>query len=202
MLTLDRTTARRGFTLIELLIVIAIILILIAIALPNFLEAQERARVTRAKAELRNHGNGPSIRTSLTTGFCIPTSTDSFLVTTITRNKRTVGKRTLQCLQRAGFTDLKASHSRSIRPGFYAPNVHCPPHHADQVYRCQRNNRSLGRWVGSDRDGFARGQPASWTQTQPGKWEYDHLLCVLRFRSGPELWGLDPGFRWTVWCRV
>jgi len=42
-----------GFTLIELLIVIAIILILIAIALPNFLEAQTRAKVTRAAAQLR-----------------------------------------------------------------------------------------------------------------------------------------------------
>ena len=44
---------RKGFTLIELLIVIAIILILVAIALPNFLEAQIRARVTKAKAEIR-----------------------------------------------------------------------------------------------------------------------------------------------------
>jgi type II secretion system protein G len=44
---------RGGFTLIELLIVIAIILILIAIALPNFLEAQVRAKVTKTKAELR-----------------------------------------------------------------------------------------------------------------------------------------------------
>lgn len=43
----------KGFTLIELLIVIAIILILIAIALPNFLEAQVRAKVVRGKAELR-----------------------------------------------------------------------------------------------------------------------------------------------------
>ncbi len=42
-----------GFTLIELLIVIAIILILIAIALPNFLEAQVRSRVARARAEIR-----------------------------------------------------------------------------------------------------------------------------------------------------
>ncbi|MCB9769179.1 MAG: prepilin-type N-terminal cleavage/methylation domain-containing protein [Candidatus Omnitrophica bacterium] len=42
-----------GFTLIELLIVIAIILILIAIALPNFIEAQNRARVTTAKANQR-----------------------------------------------------------------------------------------------------------------------------------------------------
>jgi len=47
---------RSGFTLIELLIVIAIILILIAIALPNFLEAQVRAKVTRAKAEIRTLG--------------------------------------------------------------------------------------------------------------------------------------------------
>ena len=45
---------RRGFTLIELLIVIAIILILIAIALPNFLEAQIRARVTKVKGEMRS----------------------------------------------------------------------------------------------------------------------------------------------------
>jgi type II secretion system protein G len=48
------TGKRTGFTLIELLIVIAIILILIAIALPNFLEAQIRARVTKAKGELRS----------------------------------------------------------------------------------------------------------------------------------------------------
>jgi prepilin-type N-terminal cleavage/methylation domain-containing protein len=46
----------KGFTLIELLIVIAIILILIAIALPNFLEAQIRAKIVRAKGELRTVG--------------------------------------------------------------------------------------------------------------------------------------------------
>lgn len=43
----------RGFTLIEILIVIAIILILVAIALPNFLEAQVRAKVTKVHGELR-----------------------------------------------------------------------------------------------------------------------------------------------------
>lgn len=43
----------RAFTLIELLVVIAIILILIAIALPNFLEAQVRAKITRMTAEHR-----------------------------------------------------------------------------------------------------------------------------------------------------
>jgi len=44
----------RAFTLIELLIVVAIIAILALIAVPNFLEAQTRAKVSRVKADLRN----------------------------------------------------------------------------------------------------------------------------------------------------
>lgn len=53
-----KTRTTTAFTLIEILIVVAIIAILAAIAVPNFLEAQTRAKVTRGRADLRTLATG------------------------------------------------------------------------------------------------------------------------------------------------
>ncbi len=76
----------RAFTLIELLIVVAIIAILAAIAVPNFMEAQVRAKVSRAKADMRSlataletysvdYGHYPPDRDVHTINYCSPLTT-------------------------------------------------------------------------------------------------------------------------------
>src|SRR5215210_5141402 len=45
---------RGGFTLVEIMIVVAIIALLAAIAVPNFLRARKRSQATRILEDLRN----------------------------------------------------------------------------------------------------------------------------------------------------
>ncbi len=52
---------RKAFTLIELLIVVAIIAILAAIAVPNLLQAQTRAKVAKCVAQMRTIANAVEI---------------------------------------------------------------------------------------------------------------------------------------------
>lgn len=52
-----RRGGQSGFTLIELLIVVAIIAILVAILVPNFLRSQAQARLSSTKAHMRGIAN-------------------------------------------------------------------------------------------------------------------------------------------------
>jgi prepilin-type N-terminal cleavage/methylation domain-containing protein len=45
---------KKGFTLIELMIVIAIIAILAAVLVPNFMRAREASRLTACKSNLKS----------------------------------------------------------------------------------------------------------------------------------------------------
>ena len=78
-LAAKKNKKQNGFTLIEILVVVAIIGILSAIALPQFSKAQDGAKVAAAEQELVNFSKECSI--SLMTGAAVPDAADYELVT-------------------------------------------------------------------------------------------------------------------------
>src|SRR5688572_28669330 len=67
-------TRRGGFTLVEIMIVVAIIALLAAIAVPNFLRARKRSQATRVLEDLRMIDSAIdqyAIETNKTTGATV-----------------------------------------------------------------------------------------------------------------------------------
>jgi len=67
-----RSLSSEGFTLVEIMIVVAIIALLAAIAVPNFLRARKRSQATRCLEDLRILGGALdqyAIETNRITGF-------------------------------------------------------------------------------------------------------------------------------------
>jgi len=76
--------SRKGFTLIELMIVIAIIAILAAILVPNFLRARAQGQLTACKSNLKNIGTAMEMYSSDSQGrypLAITAITPSYLKT-------------------------------------------------------------------------------------------------------------------------
>jgi prepilin-type N-terminal cleavage/methylation domain-containing protein len=67
-------TARRGFTLVEIMIVVAIIALLAAIAVPGFMRARKRSQATRILNDLRHIDSAVdqyALETSRVAGFTV-----------------------------------------------------------------------------------------------------------------------------------
>jgi type IV pilus assembly protein PilA len=62
---------RKGFTLIEVLIVVVIIGILAAIAIPKFAETKEKAYITAMKSDLKNMVSGAEASFSENTSYAL-----------------------------------------------------------------------------------------------------------------------------------
>ena len=76
--------SRKGFTLIELLIVVVIIGILAAIAIPKFSKTKERAYVASMKSDLRNLATNEETYASENSGAYLVTGTGTSTAGSIT----------------------------------------------------------------------------------------------------------------------
>jgi general secretion pathway protein G len=102
------TTLKRGFTLVELLIVIVIIAVLAAIALPRFMDSGQRSKEASLKANLKLIRNGLELFKNDTGAW--PATLNDLTVTTAPAS----GKDNAGAAKTISAPDFKGPYIRSI----------------------------------------------------------------------------------------
>ncbi len=169
---------KQGFTLIELLIVVAIIAILAAIAVPNFLEAQTRAKISRGKADMR----------SLTTGietYHIDYGTYLYCNVPGFAIKSPVGR-----------VNHRKMFERLTTPVAYLNSVFIDPFPAAKFWRndwnqanpfANENDKFVSQYYWyTSRNNAITGANTRWDQVDPGE-SKDKPTWYLIEQSGPDL---------------
>ncbi len=120
---------QQGFTLIELMIVVAIIAILAAIALPAYQDYVSKSKVTAALADLASHktqfemevseGRTPTLATAgfqaASTGSCSTIAVDATGMTCTIRDPGRIGSSSTIALE---YTDASGTGNAAVAGGF------------------------------------------------------------------------------------
>src|ERR1700682_6210973 len=103
----------RGFTLIELMIVVAIIGLLAALAIPNFIRFQARSRQSEARSNLRALFTSEASYYGDQQCYCTAMDTVGFSVERATRYLSTIVAGATNASSRAAATEVMAGGART-----------------------------------------------------------------------------------------